>query len=229
MPSDAVCRFCLMQEESVKDPLITPCQCRGSVEYVHKNCFNRWRREAENPRHRQFCQLCLAQYHIARKWPLETYPNVNAQESVWFILSRPYIFIVLLYYAHSIFCTKYFQYIPALRDLTATREYELLINPVGLYCFSTLLCMITSLYALFFWKLISAVKHKLRYICYYLRGNIRNYYFLSPAEYVISVGILYWISSYYIFPFGAIYVLMLPQFLNVHLSIIRTMNDEGEG
>ena len=32
------CRICL----EGKGQIITPCQCRGSVKYIHENCLNLW-------------------------------------------------------------------------------------------------------------------------------------------------------------------------------------------
>ncbi|KAF4658293.1 hypothetical protein FOZ61_005719 [Perkinsus olseni] len=37
----SVCRICF-DEESPDDPLLRPCDCRGSVKFVHKNCLQRW-------------------------------------------------------------------------------------------------------------------------------------------------------------------------------------------
>lgn len=36
------CRICLMEGPSEDDPLIQPCECTGSIKYVHANCLARW-------------------------------------------------------------------------------------------------------------------------------------------------------------------------------------------
>jgi len=44
--SSGTCRICLLdgagQEDGGIDPLIRPCQCRGSIEYVHLGCLRNW-------------------------------------------------------------------------------------------------------------------------------------------------------------------------------------------
>jgi len=36
------CRICLMEGPGENDPLIKPCQCRGSIQYVHLKCLRYW-------------------------------------------------------------------------------------------------------------------------------------------------------------------------------------------
>ncbi|KAM9860501.1 E3 ubiquitin-protein ligase MARCHF7 [Aulostomus maculatus] len=37
-----LCRICQMGEESASNPLIQPCRCTGSLQYVHQECIKRW-------------------------------------------------------------------------------------------------------------------------------------------------------------------------------------------
>lgn len=37
-----LCRICQMGEESASNPLIQPCRCAGSLQYVHQECIKRW-------------------------------------------------------------------------------------------------------------------------------------------------------------------------------------------
>merc|ERR1712194_141382 len=36
------CRICLLDGSSVEDPLIKPCECKGTIEYVHLACLRHW-------------------------------------------------------------------------------------------------------------------------------------------------------------------------------------------
>ena len=37
------CRICLGDEEdSIKNPLISPCKCLGSLKYIHIDCLKKW-------------------------------------------------------------------------------------------------------------------------------------------------------------------------------------------
>uniref|UniRef100_A0A3Q1GMP5 RING-type E3 ubiquitin transferase n=1 Tax=Acanthochromis polyacanthus TaxID=80966 RepID=A0A3Q1GMP5_9TELE len=37
-----LCRICQMGEQSSSNPLIQPCRCTGSLQYVHQECIKRW-------------------------------------------------------------------------------------------------------------------------------------------------------------------------------------------
>ncbi|CAD7931289.1 unnamed protein product [Amoebophrya sp. A25] len=65
------CRICLLEGSSVEDPLIKPCECRGTIEYVHLACLRHWVRGkldlAESQLGTYFykpmaCELCKTQY-----------------------------------------------------------------------------------------------------------------------------------------------------------------------
>eukprot|EP00434_Breviolum_minutum_P015873 symbB.v1.2.013987.t1/scaffold1006.1/size144824/8 len=40
--SKLLCRICLLEGPGEDDPLIAPCQCKGSIEYVHLGCLRHW-------------------------------------------------------------------------------------------------------------------------------------------------------------------------------------------
>ncbi len=37
-----ICRICLSEESSSSDPLINPCKCSGSMEWIHLECLRKW-------------------------------------------------------------------------------------------------------------------------------------------------------------------------------------------
>ena len=39
---DKTCRICLEEAEELRNPLITPCKCIGSVRFIHMNCLREW-------------------------------------------------------------------------------------------------------------------------------------------------------------------------------------------
>ncbi|CAL9701479.1 unnamed protein product [Knipowitschia caucasica] len=57
-----LCRICQMGEESVSNPLIQPCRCTGSLQYVHQDCIKRWLRSkitsGTNLEGITTCELC---------------------------------------------------------------------------------------------------------------------------------------------------------------------------
>lgn len=74
MQDSLVCRFCLDSEIDKKNPFIEPCECRGSIQYVHVLCLNKWR--LLNPtRNGDICFLCLTPYRLAIGEILEHLPD----------------------------------------------------------------------------------------------------------------------------------------------------------
>lgn len=65
------CRICLDDEEDENecDPLISPCRCKGSQQWVHRKCLDEWR--ANNADHVAFskCMECLTDYRLAYHGP----------------------------------------------------------------------------------------------------------------------------------------------------------------
>lgn len=43
-----ICRICFDENAEKDDPLISPCKCSGSMEYVHLKCLRKWRSRQEN-------------------------------------------------------------------------------------------------------------------------------------------------------------------------------------
>ena len=41
-PKNGACRICLTDESPVEDPLIAPCVCKGSCEFIHVGCLKNW-------------------------------------------------------------------------------------------------------------------------------------------------------------------------------------------
>ena len=39
-----LCRICQMGEDSPGNPLIQPCHCTGSLQFVHQECIKKWLR-----------------------------------------------------------------------------------------------------------------------------------------------------------------------------------------
>eukprot|EP00434_Breviolum_minutum_P010898 symbB.v1.2.009610.t1/scaffold613.1/size180894/18 len=40
--ASTLCRICLLEGSTEEDPLITPCLCKGSIEFVHLGCLRYW-------------------------------------------------------------------------------------------------------------------------------------------------------------------------------------------
>jgi len=69
--ADTPCRICLLEGSSEEDPLITPCQCKGSISHVHVGCLKHWIRDRLGLQEGQdspfvyntmCCELCKTAY-----------------------------------------------------------------------------------------------------------------------------------------------------------------------
>jgi hypothetical protein len=86
---EPICKFCLDTNESKRNPLIEPCDCRGSMQFVHEQCLTRWRRL--NPtRNADICLLCFHPYRLGIGEVLEHLPD----ESSFIILFLRYPIIL---------------------------------------------------------------------------------------------------------------------------------------
>ena len=77
-----VCRICLSNENSAKNPLISPCQCKGTMKWVHFTCLQSWLQEKVEMTEDELvliyiwkelkCELCKTtfklNYFIDNKW-----------------------------------------------------------------------------------------------------------------------------------------------------------------
>lgn len=84
--ASTMCRICLLEGGSEDDPLIRPCQCKGSIEYVHLGCLRHWVKGrlnlADNPEGSYFyrplpCELCHATYPASISKGSEKMPLVE--------------------------------------------------------------------------------------------------------------------------------------------------------
>lgn len=43
-----MCRICLIDDSTISNPLMSPCNCTGSVAYIHLACLRMWFKSALN-------------------------------------------------------------------------------------------------------------------------------------------------------------------------------------
>jgi hypothetical protein len=92
---DQTCRICLEQRKSRKNPLIAPCDCRGSVEFIHLYCLNHWRR-IDPERNYKYCDLCLVKYKIPIEYDFEKIPKLRFFSA---LLEWPTFFLTTFHYS----------------------------------------------------------------------------------------------------------------------------------
>ena len=65
------CRICF-DIETDDDVFISPCMCKGTSKYIHKNCLNTWRNFNRDTVAWSKCMECGAPYTIRFKYPMES-------------------------------------------------------------------------------------------------------------------------------------------------------------
>ena len=50
-----------------KDNLISPCNCKGSMKYVHKKCLIEFIHKTDNEKFKHSCYVCNYIYHLQEK------------------------------------------------------------------------------------------------------------------------------------------------------------------
>ncbi len=103
--AEPYCRICYEHTVQRHNPLLTPCNCRGSLRHVHRRCLLRWVLLNE-ARPETKCHLCGAAYAVQGFNRLEDIPDDRGL----FEISLKYP-IILLLLAHYILLLM-FQQIP---------------------------------------------------------------------------------------------------------------------
>ena len=60
-PTPPTCRICL--DTSPLHDLISPCNCKGSLQHVHESCLSEWIRQRPHKTTNVNCELCRAALH----------------------------------------------------------------------------------------------------------------------------------------------------------------------
>jgi E3 ubiquitin-protein ligase DOA10 len=160
-----ICRFCLDSGETIKNPLISPCNCKGSVEFIHLICLNKWRIQ-DPERNREACNLCSVVYKIPSLYDIEKMPTASI---IYYVLDSSVIVTIIINYIGVIF------YI-ALPNMLTIKEA---------FCWIQLMYHVFQLY--FMYKLFSVTKQD-EYFQYWIQ---EKRYLLVPFHGVIVTIALY--------------------------------------
>ncbi|WFD28941.1 hypothetical protein MNAN1_003957 [Malassezia nana] len=62
--AERVCRMCLDSAVAPGDRLFSPCQCRGTIQYVHASCLDEWRAKSPRKDSAHVCEQCGTAYRL---------------------------------------------------------------------------------------------------------------------------------------------------------------------
>ena len=72
-----ICKICMENTDSRDNPLISPCDCDGSMKYVHTECVNTWRNQNLDNINIDRCRDCNSFYTIEKQFDDETFEVDN--------------------------------------------------------------------------------------------------------------------------------------------------------
>lgn len=68
------CRFCLDNYTKDYDRFLSPCDCKGSSQYIHESCLRKWAL-IDPQENAHICPVCEAEYTVDIMEPLEKIPE----------------------------------------------------------------------------------------------------------------------------------------------------------
>ena len=83
------CRYCLV-ENNIEN-MVSPCKCKGSIQYVHKNCLLRW---ISLKIYQEYsCEICYTPYKLIFKKDYKSLPKI-----ILFYIARTLITYIIIGY-----------------------------------------------------------------------------------------------------------------------------------
>ncbi|XP_015226788.1 PREDICTED: E3 ubiquitin-protein ligase MARCH7 [Cyprinodon variegatus] len=103
-----LCRICQMQEESSTNPLIQPCSCTGSLQYVHQECIKRWLNSkissGSNLEAITTCELCKEKLRLnIENFDVQELYKTHVQSRFEEFISSGFYLVVLLQFCEQRF------------------------------------------------------------------------------------------------------------------------------
>ncbi|AWP01298.1 hypothetical protein SMAX5B_012327 [Scophthalmus maximus] len=103
-----LCRICQMGEESASNPLIQPCRCTGSLQYVHQDCIKRWLRSkigsGTNLEAITTCELCKEKLRLdIDNFDIQELYRTHVQSEYDDFISSGLYLVVLLHFCEQRF------------------------------------------------------------------------------------------------------------------------------
>ena len=213
------CRFCLIDEETILNPLISPCKCTGSGKYVHKICLSKWRKTDLRQNQDVSCPVCLANYDENLVSYMEIIPDYN-KNYIMKLLLHPEICILI---TNSSFCV-YLLNIPKSYDFCNYNNSSQYI--CSSFCVMDLLEYFDKPFI--YTHIMLSIMNILVFLYYFSFVNNKYKYLITGLNFIwIPLCDIIWLNditgSYFLFSF--LHHLLLPYYFYAHQEILTIMND----
>lgn len=179
-----ICKIC--HEDDVEENLISPCNCNGSIKYIHKTCLIKWIKMKSHPK--LICNECKIEYSLISK--LEKF-NIIVKTifSIFFIY-------VISNYIFSYFYPNCYEY----NNLSTS--YKFYYN-----FFTTFLHLIVSFICIFYiFIIITIIIYSIYNPPFFSKSiltppffSILNYYPLITSKIEFDFIFVFLLSNFFIF------------------------------
>ena len=193
------CRFCFESNSSKKNPLISPCQCKGTAKYVHRDCLLKWQANTTVDAHRFVCQSCQASYTL----PTGEFETIPYHSSTLHTLLSPNVFLSTLHLCSMV--------------LSLFRAHPISLSS-SIIILSTL--VYGSLYGIHFFQ----VKQKIRYIRFWVLNQSHNNSTMKPMMFVFVLTLSLCVYPGFPYLSSLIYCHVLSKIFQVHRDVLLDIN-----
>jgi RING-variant domain len=198
--STPTCRICFETEEAT-NKLLTPCDCRGTVQFIHHDCIFKWITSTTNQRFRNYCMICGGKYSLPVIWRIED----DVSSSLYYTLfSNPIIQSVSLEFIFLHLSTR-------------------IVHTNNLYLMSFISYLLFNF--AYLGTLLYKVKEKRIYILFSMDNleGVSIHRTLLPLIFCCFVGMFI-----YPFVFGHMMLFFCAQIIPAHRYILEKMNEAAK-
>ena len=189
------CRICLETDTS----LISPCNCKGSAEFVHTHCLEKWRGFDSELKKHTYCDVCNSKYNTNLVLFTELVPDYSKSLLFTFFINpffvsgaTYFLFLIILLFSGE-------------KDGVRLKFYFLLLE-----------YFISGSYFGLYIKLFKVVRNKHRYILNIKRGYILPVFHVLVFSVMNNDPITVALINHFV----------LPQYMFLHTGILNSMNQE---
>ncbi len=91
------CKICFDDSNTPENPLLSPCNCKGSIKHTHKNCLETWITTSR----RYTCSECRAPYKLLYKNNKHHFRNIFQTIKTFSLLYLPLHFLFYIIYTNT--------------------------------------------------------------------------------------------------------------------------------
>lgn len=213
------CRICYIQAEK-NNPLVAPCVCKGSIQYIHKQCLYRWVRISSQNN----CELCKTVF----KMELIKFEQIyRPNQYILQISTLPHILLIEL-------CCFYILYLQIMRHIifpVKVASYEKYQYVFDLFTnvqekIPTILGLILASQSIVLVPAFYMVQRKCRYLSYIFLNRDISGLSATPLTYYMVIACSIFMSFYFRIGGAFSSVLFMSKLYEIHCKLVMQINTD---